>query len=327
MKYQLACAVVVTLTIVPRAADAQRLIDSQGVITEYAKKGNTLNDKQQIFDVKADAFDSKDPAGGKADTKEGDYTSFPRNTGSLETGKVTSNGIVWSASALTKINFVPVRDNADKISGHAWDSKGSKANLTQIGNPKNAMETAYALSRVTDPRRMQVEAGESSEIFGITFAAGTHLAVQDGVDGFSRSSIFGNQDCDLLTKYLGPESGSLFNFRWSLDSLTPGQTQFVFSSNPALGFNDGLIRQMFLANVVGSMGDYSLASDLTIEFEIGGLSAGRVYEFGGELDYEVEAATDVPGPWSLFTLAPLLGLQSRRTRGASGFASRTSGST
>ncbi len=308
------CFLVAAAASSPAALAAPRLIDANGVTTNYAKKGATTDVNATYF-VRADATDSNDPNLIDQDGRSGRYADSPRGTGSDATRSVRSTGTLYSASAKAAISFTALRNRAEKIVGYSWDSADSKADITALGPKPGVSETAIAISKVTDPRTMELNEGETSITFGIRFAAGSHLAVQDsGGDGYSHVSISGFQYTDLVPLY-GPEgTGSLFNYDWSLSSVSPGASLFSFTSNPALGLDDALIRSMFMANVSGSDGDFSLAQDFVIEFDITGLAAGTTFEFGGEVNHEADAAVAVPAPsaGALVLLGSLGGLRRRR---------------
>ncbi|MBI2761569.1 MAG: hypothetical protein HYX51_09115 [Chloroflexi bacterium] len=308
------CFIMAAAASSPAVLAAPRQIDANGVIENYAKKGATTDVNAYYF-LRAVAADSNDPNFSDDVGRGGKYADSPRGTGSDATRVVRSTGMLYSASAKAAISFTALRDRAEKIVGYSWDSAGSKADITRLAPKPGVSEQAVARSEVSDPRTMELNEGETSVAFGIRFAAGSHLAVQDsGGDGYSQVSISGFQYSDLVPAYGPAGTGSLFNYEWSLNSVSPAASLFAFTSNPALGLDDALIRSMFMANVSGSDGDFSLVQDFVMEFDITGLVAATTFEFGGEVNHEAEAAVAVPAPVpaALVLLGSLGGLRRRR---------------
>lgn len=294
--------------------DAQgqpRYVDSSGVIRNHTTGGTRSGG---LYSALADVFDNRAIPTGDIDLKAGRYPA-PPFTAATRVASVA--GTIYTPSAQAQMNTF-ARSFLGIALTDGWDSRGSFATLGRNGpTGSNPAEFARASSIIQDPNSYEVMPGDNSVTFSLVFEAGTRLSVMaESLMEQSAASLRGNQDTNLLSPYGGTGTGSLFNFEWSLTSSSPGATSFSFTSNPALGLNDSMIRSAFLSNVSGSNGEFMLVNDFVIEATISA-AAGTQYIYGGTTQYEVSASV-IPTPGSLALLCAGTFLTLRRRRGGCG---------
>lgn len=294
----------------PGAAAQPRYVDSAGVVRNHTTGGTRGGGFYSIF---AEAYDNRAIPQGDSDLKAGAYPAPPFTNSTRVVSAV--GGAIYTPSAQAQINTF-TRSFLGLVLTDGWDSTGSYATIGRNGpTGTNPAEFARANSRVNDPNSYEVLSGQESVTFSLVFGAGTRLSASADEFEMSSASISGNQDTSLLLPYLGSGNGNLFNFGWSLSSASPGSTQFMFTSNPALGLNDVAIRSEFMSNISSSGGGFALMDDFVIQATISA-AAGTVYTYGGLTDYSAEiSAVPAPGAVALGGLG-LLVITPRRRRDA-----------
>jgi len=192
-----------------------------------------------------------------------------------------------------------------------WDSSFSFAHVHPQRNPPNPppVETAMTRTVVRDPATMTMlfDDPDPRLLFNLDFAPGTLIQVDPTAGMTASASISGYTFVDLLGE-------PLWTYSWS--TLGNGSV-FSFSSNSALGLNDGAIEAAFMASVIQVGGasilpsGFSLSAALAVATDAQG---AVTFTAGGEVVYTADAMV-VPGPGSALVLGSLSVVVLRRRRG------------
>ena len=277
----------------------------------HGASGDVRTDGQNVYGLTAEAYDSE--TGTDEDHRSGLYRPAPASYPAITAEREGTN---LKAESKAEMNTFTRWFGAD-----GWDSGRSLAKVTKKTLAAGGWrEGATALSIVLDPNSYEVGLTENSSRFFMTFGEGMNItAIADSsLTGASASaSISGSMNTthprDLTTS---DPLGQLFTYQWSTTANSPSGSQFLFSSNPALGLDDTAIMNAFMNAVqYDPATGYTLQTDIMIVSQQIPATPGSVYDVGGNTDYAAAAAV-VPSS----AVASLLGMggvfaASRRRRG------------
>jgi hypothetical protein len=183
------------------------------------------------------ALDSNDGSGVKNNVGP---VSYP---GMISAGPFDEKGITFEAYAYSDaIQYATPKGQATQFTPWRW--------VTPLG--PIVYEYAVAHASGQDPMTLSVSPGAQLTLSFMP-AAGMGVTIPNASPAVFSSSFTAYADTDI------PAFASLFSLSVNMSSLTPGQVNVNFSSNPLLGLNDAAITSELMSGFTydSTTGDYS----------------------------------------------------------------------